>query len=377
MTVCSHPLLRHTVGPLQALLHKNQPEELDRVALPESPPLVMDCSKYDNLLSYLSVPSPSLSKWATQSDSELLEPFSYIASCPSKEIRSQLIAAFNLWLQVPADQLDVITRVVGLLHNASLLVDDIEDNSELRRGRPVAHKIYGVPQTINTANYVYFLAYHELFKMDLYGSVANAYGVVKRTRLDHRLTFILNEELLALHRGQGRELLWRDSLRCPTEDEYLAMVKDKTGGLLRVAIRLMMACATKNTDVNYIPLVDLIGIHFQIRDDYMNLQSPMYTNNKGFAEDLTEGKFSFPIVHGIRQDPNDRQIISVLQKRPKSPTLKNHVVSYLNESTHSFDYSLGVMQSLERQARAEVARLGGNALLETILDKLRVECVHK
>ncbi|KAI6116063.1 farnesyltranstransferase [Pisolithus sp. B1] len=355
----------------------------------------MDCSKYDNLLGYLSVPPTSMSNWTTQSESELLEPFSYIASCPSKEIRSQLIAAFNVWLQVPADQLDVITRVVGLLHNASLLVDDIEDNSELRRGRPVAHKIYGVPQTINTANYVYFLAYHELFKMDLYGSVANAYGVVKRSRLNHRLTFILNEELLALHRGQGRELLWRDSLRCPTEDEYLAMVKDKTGGLLRVAIRLTMACATRNTDANYIPLVDLIGIHFQIRDDYMNLQSPMvhifqqhqlnrsdflfaqYTNNKGFAEDLTEGKFSFPIVHGIRQDPNDRQIISVLQKRPKSPTLKHHVVSYLKESTHSFDYSLSVMESLDRQARAEVARLGGNTLLEAILDKLRIESVPK
>ncbi|KIO13974.1 hypothetical protein M404DRAFT_11963 [Pisolithus tinctorius Marx 270] len=314
----------------------------------------MDYSKYDDILSYLSAPPISMSKSTTQSESELLEPFSYIASCPSKEIRSQLIAAFNVWLQVPADQLDVITRVVGLLHNASLLVDDIEDNSELRRGRPVAHKIYGIPQTINTANYVYFLAYHELFKMDLYG-----------------------KELLALHRGQGRELLWRDSLRCPTEDEYLSMVKDKTGGLLRVAIRLMMACATANTDVNYIPLVDLVGIYFQIRDDYMNLQSPMYANNKGFAEDLTEGKFSFPIVHGIRQDPNDRQIISVLQKRPKTPTLKHHVVSYLRESTHSFDYSLGVMQSLERQARAEVARLGGNTLLEAILDNLRVDCVHK
>ncbi|KAI6009882.1 farnesyltranstransferase [Pisolithus marmoratus] len=338
----------------------------------------MDSSKYDDLLSYLSVPPTSTSSWTTQSEAELLEPFSYIASCPGKEIRSQLIAAFNVWLQVPADQLDVITRVVGLLHNASLLVDDIEDSSELRRGRPVAHKIYGVPQTINTANYVYFLAYHELFKMDLYGSVANAYGVVKRPRLNHRLTFILNEELLALHRGQGRELLWRDSLRCPTEDEYLAMVKDKTGGLLRVAIRLMMACATTNTDV--LELYSPRGSYwdlFQIRDDYMNLQSPAYTNNKGFAEDLTEGKFSFPIVHGIKQDPNDRQIISVLQKRPKTPTLKHHVVSYLRESTHSFDYSLSVMQSLERQARAEVARLGGNTLLEAILDNLRIDCVHK
>ncbi len=45
---------------------------------------------------------------------------------------------------------------------ADVRMDDVEDNSELRRGIPVAHHIYGVPQTINTANYVYFLAMQEL-----------------------------------------------------------------------------------------------------------------------------------------------------------------------------------------------------------------------
>ena len=44
-------------------------------------------------------------------------------------------------------------------------VDDVEDNSQLRRGAPVAHKIYGVPQTINSANYVYFLAFQELSRL--------------------------------------------------------------------------------------------------------------------------------------------------------------------------------------------------------------------
>lgn len=52
---------------------------------------------------------------------ELLEPFSYVSVGPSKEIRTQLIAAFNEWLKVPVDQLSVITRVVAMLHNASLL----------------------------------------------------------------------------------------------------------------------------------------------------------------------------------------------------------------------------------------------------------------
>ncbi len=52
----------------------------------------------------------------------------------------------------------MIGDLIEMLHNASLLIDDIQDNSKLRRGSPVAHNIYGVPLTINAANYVYFLA---------------------------------------------------------------------------------------------------------------------------------------------------------------------------------------------------------------------------
>ncbi|KAH7883324.1 isoprenoid synthase domain-containing protein [Phlebopus sp. FC_14] len=332
----------------------------------------MNHSKFDNLLQELSISS---FRWSAEQQLELLEPFLYIESCPSKEFRSQLIEAFNQWLQVPVEQLELITQVVRLLHNASLLVDDIEDDSELRRGRPAAHKVYGVPQTINAANYVYFIAYQELAKMDSFDVRFNLETThePKPQRPSRQLITITNEELLALHRGQGREILWRDSLRCPSEEEYIEMVQDKTGGLLRIAVRLMMACATKNADVNYVPLTDLIGIWFQIRDDYLNLQSNVYTEKKGFAEDLTEGKFSFPIVHGIREAPRNRQILSVLQQRPKSPTLKLHAIEYLKNSTHSFEYTLAAMRSLERQARSEVARLGGNVILETIFDALHLD----
>jgi geranylgeranyl diphosphate synthase type 3 len=51
----------------------------------------------------------------------LLEPYSYITNTPGKDIRGVMIAAFNVWLQVPDDKLQVIVRVIGMLHNASLL----------------------------------------------------------------------------------------------------------------------------------------------------------------------------------------------------------------------------------------------------------------
>lgn len=86
----------------------------------------------------------------------------------------------------------------------------------------MAHHIFGVAQTINSANYAYFLANQELGKLN-----------------NPRAYEIFNEEMLNLHHGQGMDLYWRDALVCPTEEEYLKMVQNKTGGLFRVAVRLM------------------------------------------------------------------------------------------------------------------------------------------
>lgn len=94
-------------------------------------------------------------------------------------------------------------------------MDDVEDNSDLRRGVPVAHQVYGVPQTINTANYVYFLAFDELLKLRTHGKGKDAAPT--------DMVAMVNDELLNLHRGQGMDLFWRDSLTCPTEDEYVQM----------------------------------------------------------------------------------------------------------------------------------------------------------
>jgi geranylgeranyl pyrophosphate synthase len=101
-------------------------------------------------------------------------------------------------------------------------IDDIEDSSTLRRGFPVAHRIFGIPQTINSANFMYFQAQSRLSQLHQ----PDAFE-------------IFTEELLRLHRGQGMDLHWRDSLTCPTEEDYIEMISNKTGGLFRLAIKLM------------------------------------------------------------------------------------------------------------------------------------------
>lgn len=134
-------------------------------------------------------------------------------------------------------------------------VDDIQDNSNLRRGYPTAHRIYGSPQTINSANYVYFLALQQLSNSKNWPQAA----------------MIFNEELLNLHRGQGMDLFWRDTFTVPTEADYLKMISNKTGGLFRLALRLMQAESSQ--EINLLPLIETLGLIFQIRDDYENLCS--------------------------------------------------------------------------------------------------------
>ena len=82
-------------------------------------------------------------------DMPLIEPYTYINGIPGKNIREKLIDSWNLFYHCPAEKVEEIKKIITMLHNASLLIDDIEDNSKLRRGVPVAHSIFGVPSTIN------------------------------------------------------------------------------------------------------------------------------------------------------------------------------------------------------------------------------------
>ncbi|KAJ3225650.1 Geranylgeranyl pyrophosphate synthase [Chytriomyces hyalinus] len=317
---------------------------------------------------------------STQSNSDaesqriLLEPFLYLTQARGKEIRSKLVNAFDAWLQVPADKLKVISEIIEMLHTASLLfvflflwIDDVEDGSDLRRGIPVAHKIFGVASAINSGNYVYFLALQKAISLQL-----------------PQVIDVFAQELINLHTGQGMEIYWRDNNICPTEKEYLQMISNKTGGLLRLAIKMMQAASQNPIDC--VKLVDMLGLHFQIRDDYLNLTSNEFTNNKGFAEDLTEGKFSYPVIRHIQSthaaarahepykqtqltssqvtDPGSRQLFQILKQRSTDVDLKKYAIQTMKPTLHAMKHEL---RKLEDDARSEIHRLGGNAALEKIL----------
>lgn len=319
--------------------------------------------------------------WSKEKESQVLEPYNYLLSNPGKDIRSTLIHAFNVWLKLPQETLEIVLKAVEMLHTASLLIDDVEDSSDLRRGLQAAHLKFGPASTINAANYIYFSA------MSLIRSTGNP-DVVR----------IFEEEILNLHRGQGLELFWRDRCRlqedfdCPTESDYIAMVNDKTGGLLRMAIRLMQALSPttllshdsdwtgtlangsqgSSPGTDYVPLANMVGILFQIRDDYMNLASLQYCKEKGFCEDLTEGKYSYPVIHGIlSSDALSSRLKEILQQKTSDVGTKIEACQIL-EKLGSLEYTIESVRKLDKPCREEIKTLGGNEALSKIMDVLLI-----
>nr|WGJ63578.1 geranylgeranyl pyrophosphate synthase [Aspergillus striatus] len=264
-------------------------------------------------------------------------PLDYLLSLPGKQLRTQLVLAFNEWFRVPDDKLQLIVDATELLHTASLLVDDIQDGSKLRRGHPAAHTVFGSAQTINSANFAYFLAQERLGEL---------------RSIDAFQIFIT--ELLNLHRGQGLELYFRDCLICPTEEEYLEIVTHKTGGLFRLAVGLLQSQSEISLDCR--ALADTLGVIYQIRDDYLNLQSDQYAKSKGFGEDLTEGKFSFPIVHSILSAPENTTLIDILGQRTEDEAVKLSAIRHM-ESTGSFEYCRQRLNTLQTEAISMIEQI--------------------
>ncbi|KAJ3542948.1 hypothetical protein NMY22_g3317 [Coprinellus aureogranulatus] len=100
-----------------------------------------------SVASYVGLPP-----WSEKNEQALLAPYTYIISIPGKDLRTQLLRAFNAWYDLPEETFKVISEVVGMLHNASLLFDDIEDYTELVFNSPILRDTInkGLGDTVDT-----------------------------------------------------------------------------------------------------------------------------------------------------------------------------------------------------------------------------------
>ncbi|XP_069461126.1 geranylgeranyl pyrophosphate synthase-like [Ambystoma mexicanum] len=274
------------------------------------------------------------------SERAVLESYKYFSEKLGKNVMTKSVKAFNYWLNVPDEKTQIITKVTEMIQNGSLMIDDIQDNSKLRKGFPVAHSVYGIAAVINAANYAYLLSIQKILTL---------------CHPDAMKVFI--EVALDLHIGQGIDIHWRDTYTCPTEAQYKAMVLLKSVGLLELTVGLMQLFSDDKRDLK--PLLNTLALYLQIIDDYTNLNCKEYNENNVVCEDLTEGKYSFLAVHAIWSRPESSVVQNILSQRTENIHIKKYFVEYI-EKIGSFEYTRQTLKELESKLHSEIERLGGN-----------------
>ena len=204
-----------------------------------------------------------------------------------------------------------------LPHNGSLIIDDIEDSSDTRRGQPAVHLIHGVDMAINTGNFLYFLPLYSIDESSL------------PVELKYRLFSLHAEALRRLHLGQGLDIQWhRDPGAYPSREAYLRMCRFKTGSLAALAGQAGAALAGASEETRNLlgNLMEDMGVAFQILDDVTNLTTGNPGKDRG--DDIVEGKKSLPVILLAEKDPSCRPVLAdlFLQARSRGITEGREVV---------------------------------------------------
>lgn len=192
-----------------------------------------------------------------------------------------------------------LAPLVEFVHTASLIHDDIEDNSDMRRGKPAAYITYGMDTAINAGSWLYFQAPVTINRLDCSDAL--------KLRLYQAYTM----ELRKLHLGQAMDIAWhRQKSFIPTAEEYLAMVKNKTGTLAALAATLgILAANGSDSDCEKAAeAAREIGAGFQIIDDVINIKIGNPGKKRG--DDIVEGKKSLPVIlFAQNQDPEKTRLL--------------------------------------------------------------------
>jgi len=181
---------------------------------------------------------------------------------------------------------------VELVHNFSLVHDDIQDNSPKRRGRDTTWVKWGAPMAINAGDALFVMSNQAI--IDLKNSYP-AEIVVKAAE-------VLHNTCLELTRGQFLDMSYEERKDLGVED-YWPMISGKTSALLSACCHIgaLLGGADEDKQEAYRSFGHFLGLAFQVQDDILGIWGDEKATGKSVASDLVEGKNSLPVLAGLRK----------------------------------------------------------------------------
>jgi geranylgeranyldiphosphate transferase len=273
-------------------------------------------------------------------------PYDYILNIYGHHHFQRIVNYFKPKLQKKDPQLNnLILEVLDAVHFGAILVDDVADNSTLRKGQIAAHRIYGSSETINRAYLVIFRA------------------ILKCQRERPEVVPFLLDCITEIHQGQDDSLVWRrDGFDFPKDidsalDKYRHCASLKTGALFRLVGQLI-TCSHEKDEV-----MSEYGWYCQLQNDCKNVFSSDVKAAKGaLAEDLTNGEYSFPIIVGLySSEPIRTAIAKVFNCRREHKKISNSALNRAIQALQSEEVRSVCLEELEdlKRRNSKFAALWG------------------
>jgi geranylgeranyl diphosphate synthase type I len=238
-----------------------------------------------------------------------------------------------------------------LVHNFSLVHDDIQDSDRERRHRPTVWSLWGQPQAINAGDSLLILGRLVMLRLEERG-VAPA-KVIEACRL-------LDEACLTMIEGQCLDIGFEDERKVSVE-AYLDMIARKTGALLGASLHLgALVAVDDEAQVKRLARCGhLLGLAFQIRDDILGAWGAADVTGKPVAADIRRRKKSLPVVYVMavaKAEERERLLQVYSQGTPSEEEVS--IVLQLLDSHRAYDYCQQMARERIEEALAELAPVG-------------------
>jgi len=287
-------------------------------------------------------------------------------SRPSKGLRSSLCVLTCQTFEGNLDNVLTTAAALELFQNWILIHDDIEDESELRRGKPVLQKTYGIPLSMNAGDALHGKMWNVLYKnIEIIGE---------------SLTLSVIKEFLQMisetTEGQHIELSYIQNRKWElAEDDYYILCIKKTSWYTCITphrLGLLLARNKDLTSTDFVNFGEKLGIAFQITDDLLNLSSTSKYGKESFG-DIYEGKRTLMLIHLLNSaSTSDRdKILHVLNKdRTKTTNDVFEIFSFMKKY-NSIEYAKNQAREFSRQALVEFDHIFGDLPNSESKDNLR------
>ena len=282
------------------------------------------------------------------------EVSNYILLSGGKRIRPIMLILSAKFCGYKGDQYIPLASVFEFIHTASLLHDDVVDNAEVRRGNSSVNSVWGSQTSILVGDYLFSKSF----------SVLTSFG-------DLRILNVLSQATTKLAEGEIMELIQCGELMI-SEEDYIAVIKDKTAALFSAACRVgaILGNAPSEQELALEGFGLNMGIAFQLMDDLLDYTSTTEELGKSVGKDILEGKVTLPLIHTLKMSsPSDRdKIISVFESESRKQDDVSEIISLTRDYKgldHTFQRAKEYVEAAKECVEACNASIEKEALLST------------